>query len=146
MSKDWEWSAPEWIERQRAISGWGEALYRAYSYDTAKLSAYLRRNDLPLDEGKREALADLIDRRIHRKKSRGRKPGRIPPPHPDRITEDQIVAAARYELDRIRKRNGGKVPPGSYRAVLHEIYAGTFEDVEIFNENRALKKLRRGRR
>jgi hypothetical protein len=155
MSKrsEWEPDTPEsreYLARMRLIVGWDKALYHAYKHDTTELSAYLRRPDLPLDEYKREDLAALIDRRIGRKAGKGRKPGRIPPLHPDRYTEDRVVALARDKLDWMRQRIGGKLPPGSYRAVLHEIYEDLVdnfeEDVEIIDEDRALKKLWRGRR
>ena len=138
----------EEIERQLAESGWHEALNDAYRYKTTKLSAYLRRSDLPLDQDKREQLADLIDRRIHRKAGSGRKPGRIPPRDPDEVSEDQIAAAARRKVQSMKQRNDGRTPRGAYLEAIHEVcqyFADNGFSFHIDKEN-VLAKMRRGRR
>jgi hypothetical protein len=146
-SSDWE-ASPESIERLLAIHGWNDALYRAYKRDTVKLAAYLR-SDLPLDQDKREALADLIDRFIHiRTGAKGPKGGRTPPRNPDEVTEDYVVALARPKVDRMRQRNGGKAPPGAYRQAILLTCRMLGDDgynVEI-DVDKALAKMRRGRR
>jgi hypothetical protein len=150
MSKRSDWSpTPESVERHLAILGWDAALSLAYRRDTTKLSAYLR-SDLPLDadKDKREALADLIDRRIHRKVGKGRKPGCIPSAHPDKITEHDVARLARNELRRIRQRNGGKLPHGSRRAAITHAcqrFGDAFHDVDI-NIDQVLMILGRGPR
>jgi hypothetical protein len=155
MSKriEWEGPTPETLEWYRAIGGWDEALYLAAKYDTAKLSAYLRRRDLPWDDDHRWELAELIDRLIHRRKEikgrkLGRKPGRIPPPNRDKYTTDDVVYFARKRLDWIRQRNGGKAPRGSYKAAITHVCQRLGDEGEPFevNERQALKMLKRGRR
>jgi hypothetical protein len=140
----------ESIERHRARlgHGWGDALHCAYKRDTAKLCAYLRHPDLPLDEYKRDDLAALIDRRIGRKAGKGRKPGRIPPPDRDKITMDDVVYSAQKVLDRIRQRNGGRAPPGSYQVALAKVCQRLGDEGETvdIDERQALKMLSRGRR
>jgi hypothetical protein len=136
-----------YINRRLAIAGWHEGLYRAYKRDTAKLSAYLR-SDLPLDNDKekRDQLADLIDRLIGRRSGvKGRKPGHIPPQRPDTITTPDVVYYARRELQRIKQLNGGKVPRGTYRAVVEDVcrHFGEQDGVEC-NMEQALQMLRRG--
>jgi hypothetical protein len=143
---------PESIERHRVRLGygWDAALNLAYKHDTVKLSAYLRRPDLPLDQDKREQLADLLDRVVHRRQRGrgGRKPGRIPPANPDAITTYHVVAWTRDRLDRIRRRNGGKLPWGANEAALTHVCQRLADEGEPFevNEQQALKMLRRGRR
>src|SRR5262249_1517475 len=137
----------ESTKRLLAIIGWDDALHRAYKRDTVKLSAYLR-SDLPLDEQKREDLADLIDRCIHLKKGKGRKPGRIPPRHRAKIIEDYVGRLGRRELQRVRQRNGGKTPRGSVQAAISNVcqrLGDEGEDVDI-DGDRVLAMLRRGPR
>jgi hypothetical protein len=125
MTRRSHWSnwqhTPESIERHLAISEWSLALHEAYKRDTRKLCAYLRRTDLPLDQDKREQLADLIDRRIHRKTGKGRKLGRIPPANPEAITPGYIAALARPQIEKLRRRNGGKAPRGALPAAVNDV-------------------------
>jgi hypothetical protein len=149
MSKRSWAPTPESVERHLAIIGWDAALGLAYRRDTTKLSAYLR-SDLPLDadKDKREALADLIDRCIHRKVGKGRKPGCIPSLHPDKITEHDVARLARNELRRIKQRNGGKLPRGAYRAAITHVcqrLGDAGEDV-VIDPEKVLTMLRRGPR
>jgi hypothetical protein len=129
-----------------AIHGWHDALYRAYKRDTPKLAAYLR-SDLPLDKDKREALADLIDRRIHRKAGSGRKPGRIPPRNPDEITVGLVVTLARSDVESMRQRNGGTTPRGAYRAAILRVCKRLGDDGSNVNidVDEALHMMRRGK-
>jgi hypothetical protein len=144
----WE-PAPESIERHLAMLGWPKALHDAYKYDTRKLSAYLRRTDLPpLNHDQLEQLADLIGRRIHRRAGTGRKAGRIPPRNPDEITEGYVVALARDEVQRMKERNGGRTPRGAYRAAILgtcRLLGDDGYNVEI-NVEQALAAMRRGKR
>jgi hypothetical protein len=137
----------ESIKRQRAIRGWDDALDLAYNRDTKKLSAYLR-SDLPLDRPKRDDLANLIDYRIHRKKGKGRKPGRIPDRYHDKITDDYVARLARRELQRIRQRNGGKAPRGSVQTAISNVCQRLADDGEqvVIDADQVLTMLRRGPR
>jgi hypothetical protein len=127
-------------------------IYDAYYYhDTKELCDYLRSPDLPLDEEKRRELADLIDRRIHRRKQgKGGKPGRKPgsiPAKPGVFTTNDAVAFARGRLKWIRARNGGRVPRGTLEKLIEEVckdfgYEGYKVHVDL---EKALRDLRRGR-
>jgi hypothetical protein len=133
----------ESVERQLTIHSWPEALYRAYHYDTRKLSAYLRRRtelDLPLDQDQLDQVADLMDRRIHHGTTPGRKPGRIPAPK-DKIVDD-VVCLARGELRRIRQRKGGQAPRGSHRAAILRAWQHLTDGCINIDMQAALTKLR----
>jgi hypothetical protein len=139
LSPQYRW-CPELYE-------WPEALYAAYRGDTRALSKYLRRNDAPLDQNKREQLAELIDRRIGSSGKRGRKPGRIPPRDPGFITADFIAGLARGEVERLKQANGGKTPRGAYREAIDGAceFLGHFgNDINEAEADKALKILKRG--
>jgi hypothetical protein len=135
------------VQRRLAIYGWDEGLHQAYKGDAEALCNYLRSPDLPLDERKRDELADLIDRRIQRKQGKGRKPGVIPSGSPGTMSTRDVVAVARGRLKSIKARNGGRAPRGIYKQVLEEVcryYGDEGFNVDV-NLDEALDALRRGR-
>jgi hypothetical protein len=135
----------EQLLRHIAIGNWDDWIYQAYKKDTKGLCDYLRDPDLPLDEKKREALADLIEQRIQRKEGKGRKPGAAPSA-PGKLTTGDVVAAARVRLKRIKARNGGRAPRGSYKQVLEDLcrfYGDEGYNVDI-NFEKAIDDLSRG--
>lgn len=99
---------------------WSEALHDAYQRKITKLREYLLSN-LPLDDLKREDLANLIERRIERYGGKGRKPGTIPPRDPDEINEAQFVRLLRGDLEHVRKQSGGRVPRGGYKRAFERL-------------------------
>jgi hypothetical protein len=135
----------EAIRRRLQRLGWSKARFAAYKHDTQELCEYLR-SELPLDQDKRNDLADLIDRRIERKAGPGRKPGVIPPPH--EITQGYIISVVREKLRRERARNGGRVPHGATKRALVNVCRGLANAGESFdvNEDAVLKELKRNRR
>jgi hypothetical protein len=140
---------PELVTRRLAIYGWPKGIYQAYKYDTKALCKYLRSHDLPLNEEKRDDLADLIERRIQRKQGKGRKPGVIPrnPDLRDAMSTGDVVAHAKTRLKRIRARNGGRAPKGSYKQVIEDVCRDLADQgLEVDADfDKALADLRRGR-
>jgi hypothetical protein len=136
----------EQIRRHLAIANWAHGIYQAYKNDTKALCEYLRSSDLPLDEQKRDDLADLIERRIQLKPGKGRKSGVIPS-FPGTITTRDVVAAAKRRLKWIRMRNGGRAPRGSFKQVLEDVCRDYGDDYNVdVDFDKALNALSRGSR
>jgi hypothetical protein len=136
----------EQVRRRLAIYGWAKGLYQAYKYNTKALCNYLRSPELPLDDEKRNELADLIGHHIQPKQGKGRKRGIIPSDPDTKKTRD-VVAHARVQLRWIKAGNGGKAPRGSYKQILEEacnFFADEGYDVDC-DLDKALDDLRRGR-
>lgn len=88
----------------------------AYRGDTAALCEYLRL-DLPLSEEQREKLADLIYRRIQRKRRGERGPSA---PFASQAQEGERQIA--YLVQKlVKQRYGGKTPKGKREAALQEV-------------------------
>ncbi|HET7020532.1 MAG TPA: hypothetical protein VFI58_07440 [Xanthobacteraceae bacterium] len=121
-----------------------EDIVRAYRGDTGPLCDYLKNPDLPLSWDHREMLAELIHRRIGRKK-RGRPRGSDPVPNPGREAEQLIVYQVRQLKSRLYGNN--KVPRGRLNALIEEVcqqnadrFDGLGGDINMDNIRRELKR------
>jgi len=117
---------------------------RAYRGDTGPLCDYLRDSDLPLQWNFREMLAELIYRRIERKR-RGRPRGSDPVFNPAREAE-RIIA---YEVRQLKLRMFGnrRVPKGRLNELIYQVmesnayaFEGFGADINIANIRRELKR------
>jgi hypothetical protein len=120
-------------QRWQKLYGWHQALHDAYYGDRTKLSAYLRRPDLgDLDQGKREQLADLIDRRL----KDGKPSGRIPPADPHAIPAEDVAALARALVNKMRRSNGGRTPRGGVLKAIATAFQLLADDYRVSQINR----------
>jgi hypothetical protein len=135
---------PEMVRRQLRKIQFDADVLRAYRGDTGPLCDYLKDSDLPLQWNHREMLAELIYRRIERKR-RGRPRGSDPVLNPAREAERVIVDEVRQL--KLRRFGNKRVPKGGLNAVIDEVrennadrFDGLGGDISTENIRRELKR------
>ena len=108
--------------------GFEKAVRQAHRENPEQLCELLRSDD-PLSNEHRAALADLIERRLKTRPTKGRPPGATLS-NPVQEMEHRIVNSVRQKLTQLRKANGEKSLP---RGTISKVIAETVNEVgEIF--------------
>lgn len=112
---------PEEVERQLQYVRFDETMRRARGGNLAPLHDYFR-TFLPVDHA--DALIKFTEQRLRRDLIKR-------PLNPEREAENAIAAAARYQIKRLRRRYGGKLPDGIHQQVINKVTEWLAEDDEL---------------